>query len=304
MGRFAEASRGARHALRAAAKTLHGAAATLEDAQRCVEGICENLLGEVSRLRAARPRSASSELAAQIRGLCGAAAELARGKVEQARHALEQAKSALDGEESELNRTFTALTDAGSDRFGTGWGKPAGWQHVTAAQPGRPTPGSGQVTMAAHHRVAHDSSHSRSGADVAAVTDSLAAAPLNWAGPAPPAHVKGWISQAIKALEAHGIPASKLSPSDIWIIIQHESVGDPSAVNNTDSNAAAGTPSMGIMQTIKPTFNSYALAGHGDILNPVDNIIAGVRYALARYGSLDAVPGVVAVRGGQPYVGY
>jgi SLT domain-containing protein len=58
------------------------------------------------------------------------------------------------------------------------------------------------------------------------------------------------------------------------------------------------------MQTIPPTFNAYALPGHGDIHNPVDNIIAGVRYALARYGSPDNVPGVAAVRNGQPYVGY
>ena len=58
------------------------------------------------------------------------------------------------------------------------------------------------------------------------------------------------------------------------------------------------------MQTIQPTFNAYALPGHGNIYNPVDNIIAGVRYALARYGSLDNVPGVVAVHNGQQYVGY
>ena len=71
-----------------------------------------------------------------------------------------------------------------------------------------------------------------------------------------------------------------------------------------NSNAAAGTPSAGIMQTIAPTFNAYALPGHGDIYNPVDNIIAGVRYALARYGSLDNVPGVAAVHSGEAYVGY
>jgi SLT domain-containing protein len=58
------------------------------------------------------------------------------------------------------------------------------------------------------------------------------------------------------------------------------------------------------MQTIDSTFNSYALAGHTDIWNPVDNIVAGVRYALSRYGSLDAVPGVAAVHSGGSYVGY
>ena len=58
------------------------------------------------------------------------------------------------------------------------------------------------------------------------------------------------------------------------------------------------------MQTIDSTFNSYALPGHKDIWNPVDNIIAGVRYALSRYGTLDNVPGVAAVHSGGSYVGY
>jgi hypothetical protein len=119
-----------------------------------------------------------------------------------------------------------------------------------------------------------------------------------------PPQVDAWISQATGILQASGIPAAQLSPSDLWLIIQHESGGDPSAVNTWDYNAAAGTPSIGLMQTIAPTFNAYALPGHNDITNPVDNIIAGTRYALARYGSLDNVPGVVAVHSGQPYVGY
>ena len=59
----------------------------------------------------------------------------------------------------------------------------------------------------------------------------------------------------------------------------HESAGNPSAVNGWDSNAAKGTPSIGLLQVIQPTFNAYQLAGHGNIYNPVDNIIAGARYA-------------------------
>ena len=113
-----------------------------------------------------------------------------------------------------------------------------------------------------------------------------------------------WIRQAIQILVASGTPASQLNPQHIWHIIEHESSGNPSAVNNWDYNAAAGTPSIGLMQTIQPTFNAYALPGHGEITNPVDNIIAGTRYALARYGSLDNVPGIVALGKGQPYVGY
>jgi len=46
------------------------------------------------------------------------------------------------------------------------------------------------------------------------------------------------------------------------------------------------------------------LPGHGDIWNPVDNIIAGVRYSISRYGSVSNVPGVAGMRGGSGYVGY
>lgn len=66
--------------------------------------------------------------------------------------------------------------------------------------------------------------------------------------------------------------------------MKHESGGNPYAQNGWDSNAKAGTPSIGLMQTILPTFNSYAMKGYGGITNPVANIIAGLRYALSRYG--------------------
>ena len=122
---------------------------------------------------------------------------------------------------------------------------------------------------------------------------------------APPSgDVKSWIEQAEQVLIKAGVPADKISADDINIIIAHESSGNPHAFNGWDSNAAAGTPSKGLMQTIDSTFNAYALPGHTDIWNPVDNIVAGVRYALSRYGSLDNVPGVAAVHSGGSYVGY
>lgn len=120
----------------------------------------------------------------------------------------------------------------------------------------------------------------------------------------PPGNVQDWINQAIQILEANGVPASEINAQDIWTIIQHESGGNPNAINLWDSNAQAGHPSKGLMQCIDSTFNSYKLPGHDNIYNPVDNIIAGVRYALSRYGSLSSVPGVAAVHSGGHYVGY
>jgi SLT domain-containing protein len=95
-----------------------------------------------------------------------------------------------------------------------------------------------------------------------------------------------------------------MDADDIATIIDHESGGDPDATNGWDSNAAKGTPSIGLMQTIGPTFRAHMLPGHGDIHDPVDNIIAGVRYAIARYGSVSGVPGVRALARGHDYVGY
>ncbi|MBF6175662.1 transglycosylase SLT domain-containing protein [Nocardia blacklockiae] len=113
-----------------------------------------------------------------------------------------------------------------------------------------------------------------------------------------------WINQALQILRQQGYDLSQIDPSAIAAIIQHESSGNPHAINLWDSNAAAGHPSKGIMQTIDSTFNAYALPGHRDIWNPVDNIIAGVRYAIDRYGSVSDVPGVAQMRSGGSYVGY
>ncbi|MGI8752421.1 MAG: NlpC/P60 family protein [Acidimicrobiales bacterium] len=114
-----------------------------------------------------------------------------------------------------------------------------------------------------------------------------------------PGTVTTWINQAIAAT---GVPAS-WAPG-LAIIAQHESSDNPLAVNNTDSNALAGHPSEGLCQVIQPTFDQYALSSHTNILNPVDNTIAAIRYIQARYGTIDNVPGVAAVLSGGAYVGY
>lgn len=123
-------------------------------------------------------------------------------------------------------------------------------------------------------------------------------------GGGPPGKVGDWIRQATAILAKHGVPVDKMDPDDIAKIIDHESGGDPDATNGWDSNAAKGTPSIGLMQTIGPTFAAHKLPGHGDIHDPVDNIIAGVRYAIARYGSMSKVPGIQALAHGHGYVGY
>jgi SLT domain-containing protein len=105
-------------------------------------------------------------------------------------------------------------------------------------------------------------------------------------------------------LRAHGYRPDQIDPNAIATIIWHESSGNPHAVNNWDANAAHGTPAMGLMQTVRPTFERWHLPRHDQILNPVDNIIAGARYAVARYGSVSRVPGVLSLAAGGAYRGY
>lgn len=123
-------------------------------------------------------------------------------------------------------------------------------------------------------------------------------------GDVPKGQVGDWIKQAMSKLSAAGVPADKMNPQDIARVIQHESSGDPNAINLWDQNAKDGHPSIGLMQTIQPTFDAYKLPGHDNIRNPVDNIIAGVRYAVERYGSVSNVPGIKGLNSGGGYVGY
>jgi len=107
-----------------------------------------------------------------------------------------------------------------------------------------------------------------------------------------------------EALTKAGVPASLANISAVNLIVQRESSWNPNIVNTWDSNARKGTPSKGLMQTIGPTFNSYSIPGHKNIFNPIDNMIAGIRYSVSRYGSLQNVPGVRAVARGGAYRGY
>ncbi|KIF66694.1 peptidoglycan-binding protein [Streptomyces sp. AcH 505] len=99
----------------------------------------------------------------------------------------------------------------------------------------------------------------------------------------------GWIKESLDIMAAHGIPGSY---DGIYRNIMRESSGNPAAINNWDSNAAAGTPSKGLLQVIDPTFQAYHVDGTSmDSYDPVANITAACNYAAATYGSIDNVNG-------------
>ncbi|WP_436707905.1 NlpC/P60 family protein [Lactiplantibacillus plantarum] len=97
--------------------------------------------------------------------------------------------------------------------------------------------------------------------------------------------VQRWKPDVIKALKKNGFEASASQVSAWMKVIARESNGDPSVVNNWDSNAKMGIPSMGLVQTIRPTFEAYKFPGHNNILNGYDDLLAGIHYMKAKYGS-------------------
>lgn len=109
--------------------------------------------------------------------------------------------------------------------------------------------------------------------------------------------VERWRSYVERALKANGIEPTAFRVSKILATIKRESNGDPNAQNNWDSNALAGHPSIGLMQTIGPTFEAYKHAGHNNIRNGYDNLLAAINYIKHRYGTSDAAFNRVAAYG-------
>lgn len=122
--------------------------------------------------------------------------------------------------------------------------------------------------------------------------------------------VARWRNVVLRALQMTGNPSQH---ADLTLRrMNQESGGNPNAVNNWDVNASNGTPSVGLMQVIKPTFEAFAghmrnVAPklHGVSTNPLANVYSSMRYAMNRYGSLPTAynrPGGYAA-GGFPDVG-
>lgn len=69
--------------------------------------------------------------------------------------------------------------------------------------------------------------------------------------------------------------------------IQQESFGDPKAVNDWDSNAAAGDPSKGLLQVIGSTYKMHAKKDYRSLKYqdvPYTNLYAALKYVKVNYG--------------------
>ncbi|GGP83127.1 MULTISPECIES: transglycosylase SLT domain-containing protein [Streptomyces] len=102
-------------------------------------------------------------------------------------------------------------------------------------------------------------------------------------------NLDGWIKQSLDIMKSKGIPGSY---NGLYRNIMRESTGNPNAINGWDINAINGTPSIGLLQVIQPTFNAFHVSGTStNIYDPVANITAAANYAANKYGSIDNVNG-------------
>ena len=91
-----------------------------------------------------------------------------------------------------------------------------------------------------------------------------------------------WNGDIKKALKIASLPTSGAYVKAWQKQIQTESGGNPKALGGTDG--LADGRAKGLVQVKPGTFNAYKAKGHGNIWNGLDNLIAGMRYAKARYG--------------------
>ncbi len=92
-----------------------------------------------------------------------------------------------------------------------------------------------------------------------------------------------WKTEIKQALKMNGLPTTA-AYVNAWVRqIDTESSGNPKAMGGTDG--LNDGRAQGLVQVKPGTFNANKFKGHGNIMNGLDNLLAGIRYAKGRYGA-------------------
>lgn len=105
----------------------------------------------------------------------------------------------------------------------------------------------------------------------------------------PSAEHKAIIDQAVALAGGPAPNTLEEWESGFETLVQREAGWNAAAINNWDSNAAAGHPSKGLGQMIDSTFEAHKVPGHDNIWSPVDNLASDVGYIKSRYGGITNV---------------
>jgi uncharacterized protein YukE len=286
--KYGEAATTLRGGLNSAGSTLSTLAATITSAKTELESICSQAVQAVEKERTGQSMDPTKRVNA-MKAAIQPFVDKAEPIVAKVQSALDAAHGAISKNVSQVGPTFSNIPPADTQTFLPGSGHKLDWTKVTGTE----------LASALPDGKAGSNGGSDGGGRYSGSGGSGGGGPFGGYGPSgpPPAtqptgKVADWVDEAMKIL--NGPPYNmNLTDKDRAIInriIQHESGGNPNAINNWDSNAKAGHPSKGLMQTIDGTFSTYSIPGHKQIYNPVDNIIAAVRYAVHRYHSLSGVP--------------